>query len=124
MGSTSDFSIPIIAFSRWYTVTTPSSQRARGQGLTAALHTGGFFYLTNHGIDETAIDAAFDSSRQFFALSLEEKNAVRHPDGAGEHRGFSEVGRENASMVGDVREVYDSGTEGAGSEGLAQSLAG
>lgn len=43
---------------------------------------------------------------------MDQKNLIRHPDGAGEHRGYSEVGRENANALGDVREAFGSGTNG------------
>ncbi len=37
----------------------------------------GFAYLEGHGVDQTLVDAAFDASRQFHALPLEEKLTLR-----------------------------------------------
>ncbi|KAI9743467.1 MAG: hypothetical protein M1818_002779 [Claussenomyces sp. TS43310] len=36
----------------------------------------GFFYVSNHGVDQEVIDGLFAASRRFFALPLEEKSKV------------------------------------------------
>ncbi|KAG7559876.1 Non-hem dioxygenase N-terminal domain [Arabidopsis thaliana x Arabidopsis arenosa] len=48
----------------------------------------GFFYVTNHGISEELRDKAFEQSKKFFALPLEEKMKVLRNE---KHRGYSPV---------------------------------
>ncbi|CAB62039.1 putative protein [Arabidopsis thaliana] len=48
----------------------------------------GFFYVTNHGISEELKDEAFEQSKKFFALPLEEKMKVLRNE---KHRGYSPV---------------------------------
>ncbi|XP_023638406.1 2-oxoglutarate-Fe(II) type oxidoreductase [Capsella rubella] len=48
----------------------------------------GFFYVTNHGLSEELRDEAFEQSKKFFDLPLEEKMKVLRN---GKHRGYSPV---------------------------------
>jgi isopenicillin N synthase-like dioxygenase len=45
------------------------------QQLWEAATTVGFFSIVNHGIDQSLVDAAFGSARQFFGQSVEDKKA-------------------------------------------------
>lgn len=48
----------------------------------------GFFYVTNHGISEELKDEAFEQSKKFFALPLDEKMKVLKNE---KHQGYSPV---------------------------------
>lgn len=45
----------------------------------------GFFYLINHGVEETLLERVFDESRKFFSLPVEEKMKLVRK----EHRGYT-----------------------------------
>ena len=55
----------------------PGGEGAVVAALRGACETVGFFYLAGHGIDPGLTAGAFAASRQFHALPLEEKLAVR-----------------------------------------------
>ncbi|MDB5642509.1 MAG: efe [Hyphomicrobiales bacterium] len=44
--------------------------------IGAAARRPGFFYIVNHGLTEADMAQAFDWSRRFFALPLEEKSPL------------------------------------------------
>ena len=46
----------------------------------------GFFYVINHGISKEVTDKAFEQSKKFFALPLEEKMKVLKNE---KHRGYT-----------------------------------
>ena len=46
------------------------------QDIGAACRDTGFFYVRNHGVPQSLIDAQFDWTRRFFALPLAEKLAI------------------------------------------------
>ncbi|KAG7564679.1 Oxoglutarate/iron-dependent dioxygenase [Arabidopsis suecica] len=56
--------------------------------LKQACQDCGFFYVTNHGISEELRDKAFEQSKKFFDLPLEEKMKVLRNE---KHRGYSPV---------------------------------
>ncbi|KAF8107745.1 hypothetical protein N665_0117s0017 [Sinapis alba] len=72
----------------------------------------GFFYVINHGISEALRDEAFEQSKKFFALSLEEKMTVLRTD---KHRGYTPVLDEildpENQVHGDHKEGYYIGKE-------------
>lgn len=73
--------------------------------LTRAAEGTGFFYVRNHGIDQAVIDLMFTTAHAFFALPLEEKQAVavnKH------HRGFIRIGEAKmyASAKVDLKESF------------------
>ena len=45
----------------------------------------GFFYIINHGVEETLLERMFDESRKFFSLPVEEKMKLVRK----EHRGYT-----------------------------------
>ncbi|XP_023638657.1 2-oxoglutarate-Fe(II) type oxidoreductase [Capsella rubella] len=72
----------------------------------------GFFYVTNHGISEDLRDEAFEQSKKFFALPLEEKmKALRNE----KHQGYSSVLSHisDNQIHGDYKESYFIGIEGS-----------
>lgn len=68
----------------------------------------GFFYISNHGIDDALRNDYFDVARRFFALPLEEKLKI-DARRSNAHRGFFPVHAENndpdASL--DLKEGFD-----------------
>jgi isopenicillin N synthase-like dioxygenase len=46
----------------------------------------GFFYVTNHGIQDELLEAVFGESKKFFELPLEEKMLLQRNSG---HRGYT-----------------------------------
>ena len=78
--------------------------------LRKAAEGPGFFYISNHGVSRAVIEAAFDASRRFFALPIEEKRRVAIN---ALHRGFIETG--GAKMYDkakvDLKESYLWGLE-------------
>ena len=50
---------------------------ALGAQLRRAFEEVGFYFVINHGVPQTLIDDAFEASRQFHALPLEQKLALR-----------------------------------------------
>ncbi|MFO1059091.1 MAG: 2-oxoglutarate and iron-dependent oxygenase domain-containing protein [Dongiaceae bacterium] len=72
--------------------------RTVAQALRRASAEVGFFYVRNHGVPETAIAAADQAARRFFALPLEQKLEVRINR---HHHGFLRMGE--ARMADGIR---------------------
>jgi isopenicillin N synthase-like dioxygenase len=68
--------IPIIDYGPYFAGEKGALQSLAAE-LAHACENIGFFYALNHGVPETLIDCAFAASRQFFALPLEQKLALR-----------------------------------------------
>jgi len=50
------------------------------EAMDAALREYGFFYVKNHGVDETLVRQQFDTAKQLFALPRNEKDCMPfHP---------------------------------------------
>ncbi|KAA0041071.1 1-aminocyclopropane-1-carboxylate oxidase-like isoform X1 [Cucumis melo var. makuwa] len=67
----------------------------------------GFFYLINHGVEETLLERVFDESRKFFSLPVEEKMKLVRK----EHRGYTALYAEKLDPTastdkGDAKESY------------------
>lgn len=81
-----------------------------GERLVSAAQSAGFFYLTDHDIDDGLRAAAFDASRRFFELDATLKNsiAVNH-----HQRGWMAQGitRLEGSDAADAKEVFFWGYE-------------
>ncbi|KAJ5154262.1 Oxoglutarate/iron-dependent dioxygenase [Penicillium coprophilum] len=71
--------------------------------LISELSKSGWVRLVNHGVPPESIDRAFEMSREFFELPLDQKLKSPHPPTAHPHRGFSPVGLENISSVSNYR---------------------
>ncbi len=73
--------------------------------LTRAAEGTGFFYVRNHGIDQATIDAMFATAHAFFALPLDEKQAVAVNE---RHRGFIRIGEAKmyATAKVDLKESF------------------
>ncbi len=65
--------LPIIDFADFSAL---SAARHIGRDIDAACQTHGFFFVENHGIDRSVIDAAFTAASRFFDLPVAEKNKI------------------------------------------------
>jgi isopenicillin N synthase-like dioxygenase len=65
-------SIPVIDFSRAFRG-DPDGLDAVARGIRHTSENVGFFYLAGHGVPPAIIAAAFEASREFHAMPLEEK---------------------------------------------------
>jgi len=67
--------IPIIDFADAY-----HKELAKRQALAAKIYEAcvrvGFFYIKNHGVDDTVMQNVFSAARDFFDLPLEEKMQI------------------------------------------------
>lgn len=78
------------------------AERHRVAGaIDAACREFGFFAITGHGVAERLVDDLRRHAHAFFAQSLEEKLASRHPV-AGTNRGYHPVGLEALSAANDA----------------------
>ena len=60
-----------------YLAGEPGSLERAGAALRHAFENVGFYFITNHGVPQTLIDATFDAARQFHAQELEAKLALK-----------------------------------------------
>jgi len=84
------------------------------KAIRAACEKVGFFYLTSHGVAQTLVDAAFEQSRLYFALPLEEKMKML-ASAATKNRGYTPMAEETLDVsnqkVGDQKEGLYFGRE-------------
>lgn len=125
MGSLPSPNIPTLDFSP-YDNNSPEGRLELAKSLITAFRTTGFVTLTNHGLPPSLLSTALQTSRQLFALSLEQKLLAPHPPGPEVHRGYSQPGLEKVSQyyggdedvgkklreVVDCKESYEIGSEG------------
>ena len=71
----------------------------------------GFFYITDHSVDEDLQDLLVECSQQFFALDLSEKLAIRMALAGRAWRGYFPVGEELTSGQPDLKEGLYFGAE-------------
>lgn len=67
----------------------PGAKARTAAAIRAALESIGFFGIQNHGLPDAAVDSAIDAAREFFALPVEEKLAVKISPA---HRGYMPMG--------------------------------
>lgn len=82
------------------------------KSLMASFMETGFAVIENHGLDQSVIDRVYGVSRDFFALSPEEKQSYFDPNGAGQ-RGYTPFGTENAKGFAkiDLKEFWHTGRD-------------
>ncbi|KAK8036631.1 hypothetical protein PG994_015402 [Apiospora phragmitis] len=109
-------------FSRFYG-TDAKDRDEFCRALVSDLKQYGFVRLVNHDVPSAEIGKAFETSRRFFQLPVDEKLKSPHPPTAHPHRGYSAFGIENVSAVSnhnsskampllkDMKESYDIGSE-------------
>ena len=91
--------IPVVDLSPWKQAHDQQARQKVAQEIVDACKKVGFVYITNHSIPEPVLDKAFDWSRRFFELSMEEKSKAPHPEGWAVHRGYSCPGLEKVSQA-------------------------
>jgi isopenicillin N synthase-like dioxygenase len=72
----------------------------------------GFAIVADHGVDQGVIDGALETSKDFFALPVEQKRAY-HIAGGGGQRGYTAFGVETAKdhKVADLKEFWHTGRD-------------
>jgi isopenicillin N synthase-like dioxygenase len=102
-----DDGLPVIDLS---SASSPEDRKEIGKQLVASVETIGFFYVVGHGIDPTLLKNAFDSSREFFSLSEDQKQIITVNQA---QRGWMRKGltRLEGSASADVKEVFFWGRE-------------
>ena len=105
-GATSFTSVPIVDISGLYSQDRPERERVAGEIGKAASEVG-FFYVSGAGVDDTLFERMLGSTKEFFALPLEEK--MRSYIGLSQcHRGYVPVGEEGVeSGTADLKEAFD-----------------
>jgi isopenicillin N synthase-like dioxygenase len=68
--------IPVIDFGPAFRA-EPGGLDAVAQEVCRACETVGFFYLAGHGVPQEVIDGAFEASREFHAMPLEDKMRLK-----------------------------------------------
>ncbi|MEX0303339.1 MAG: isopenicillin N synthase family dioxygenase [Leisingera sp.] len=78
-----------------------------------ALTNVGFFYVKNHGVPKAVMSGAFDETRAFFDLPLEEKMDLHISKSGLALRGYIEIFGENTDpkKTKDLKECFDIGPE-------------
>jgi isopenicillin N synthase-like dioxygenase len=86
---TTSFRFPIIDFGPFLSGEAADKRRV-AKSILDICKGPGFFYLAQHGVPQSQIDAVFAATRQFFDQPLEEKLKVSSPDRAS--KGYREYG--------------------------------
>src|SRR5947209_18824228 len=84
---------------------------AVAEALDSACRECGFFYVTGHGVEPALIERLERLSREFFALDLDAKLAIRMERGGRAWRGYFPVGGELTSGKPDWKEGIYFGRE-------------
>lgn len=104
--ATSDFgSIPVVDLSD---VKTQNGLSRIVRELIEAAEKSGFFYVSNHGIDQVVIDRALAASRSFFDLPKADKSTITVNQ---KQRGWMAQGMTNleGAKTHDAKEVFFGG---------------
>src|SRR5688572_3278488 len=101
--------VPVIDVSP---LVTGVGDRSRvGAEINHACQEYGFFYVSNHGVDDRLQQRLEECSRRFFAQDLATKMEIRMERGGRAWRGYFPVGGELTSGRPDVKEGIYFGTE-------------
>lgn len=131
-------SLPIIDISAFLDPASPAEARQTvANAVNRACVEYGFFYLTGHGVPISKLDRIISLARDFFALSVEEKNRIKRYDGGGPEggdgaRGYQGMGENVTGGKKDHHEAidlyrewdHDEKTDGKGGPGTYQTLQG
>jgi len=98
-----------ISFGRW-----PEDKAGFSAAIGQSFRETGFAVISDHGLDQTKIDAAIAGTKAFFALPEETKRAYYDHAGGGQ-RGYIPFGTENAKgrSAPDLKEFWHTGRTGA-----------
>lgn len=99
--STQDASLPIISYAK-----LAAGDAAEIDRLRQVTHEIGFFYLADHGVDETLRETVISKSKEFFALPQEQKEEISNLTNR-HYRGYSSLGDERTQDKVDWREQLD-----------------
>jgi isopenicillin N synthase-like dioxygenase len=71
----------------------------------------GFFYIKNHGVDQSLIDEMYELTKEFFDLTYEQKNKLNVVNSGQTLRGYIPMYAENVDPTNtrDFKECYDYG---------------
>jgi len=86
-------------------------QRKFIERLRNVCHNVGFFYVKNHNVSPRLVTRVFESTKLFFDLPQQEKNALqinRSPH----FRGYGKLGAEITEGIPDYKETFDLGLNG------------
>uniref|UniRef100_A0ACD5ZD07 Uncharacterized protein n=1 Tax=Avena sativa TaxID=4498 RepID=A0ACD5ZD07_AVESA len=87
--------------------------RSAAEAVRKACVESGFFYVTNHGIQDELLDAVFAESRKFFDQPLEEKMLLkRNSSQRGYTPPYAEKLDASSQFQGDLKEIFDIGPVG------------
>jgi isopenicillin N synthase-like dioxygenase len=67
--------IPVIDFSDAFSKDAEGRKRLADQIYDACVRVG-FFYIKNHGVDDSILQNVFSAAKDFFGLPLEDKMAI------------------------------------------------
>lgn len=99
--------LPVISFAA-YAGGNKAARLALAEEIDAAARDAGFFYLTNHGIDPTIIEATFAAAETFFDLPEADKAAIAIANSSC-HRGWFRDGEEALDEVNHPQGDYKEG---------------
>ena len=98
-------SVPTIDLSHYG---SDDGNKGLARTLLDAIRTKGFFYVTNFGISQDAVDTQLALGQRFYELPLEEKIKYQPNLDAGEYNGYRPAGRRVTSGgVKDKVEVWN-----------------
>ena len=98
-------SVPNVDLSRYG---TPEGNKELADLLIEAIRTKGFFYVTNYGISQEAVDRQFAFGQKFYELPLEEKLKYESDLDSGDYNGYRPAGRRLLSGgIHDKTEVWN-----------------
>jgi isopenicillin N synthase-like dioxygenase len=100
--------IPVIDLSRFRG--TADEREAFLAELRHAAHDVGFLYVVGHGVSQGVVDGVFSAAHDFFALPLEERQAIDNLNSP-QFRGYTRVGYEHTGGRPDRRDQLDVGVE-------------
>ena len=105
-GATSFTSVPIVDISGLRSQDRTDRERVATE-IGRAARDVGFFYISGSGVDESLFDRLLESTKEFFALPVEEK--MRSYIGLSRcHRGYVPVGEEGVEAgTPDLKEAFD-----------------
>ncbi|GAA5955481.1 hypothetical protein JCM8115_006767 [Rhodotorula mucilaginosa] len=103
--------LPVIDLSRLQSDSVEERRALAAEVQEAAIATG-FFYISNHGVPQDVLDAAFDQAKTFFAQPMEKKMEVDHKLGDS-FKGYVPLKGENVDPAsrGDMHEAFDLGDD-------------
>jgi isopenicillin N synthase-like dioxygenase len=104
-------SIPVVDFGGFSSDDTVRRTTAAAP-FREALEAVGFCYLRGHGVPAAVLEAIFAQSREFFALPLNQKNAIR-PSEVGNTIGYGGLAGQalEKGRPGDLKEIFQAADE-------------